>query len=145
MGQFPSSSLGAGSFSYQSVVRFQIWAGFFPSSISRCLCFISGVWGVGVSVRFLVYDPVAVAHYFMHVQVLEGTQISFSGYFCSTFKCWQAFHGSITKRVSQSSHLTSPLLVSTGECSQKSIAKWLQTCLVYAIPRSYKLSCSHIL
>lgn len=94
---------------------------FLPPLADAFASYQRGDRGVGVSVRFLVYDSVAVAHYFMHVQVLEGTQISFSGYFCSTFKCWQALHGSITNRVSQSSHLTSPLLVSTGECSQKSL------------------------
>lgn len=94
------------------------WVSFLPPLADAFASYQRGVQGVGVSVRFLVYDSVAVAHYFMHVQVLQGTQISFSGHFCSTFKCWQALHGFITKTVSQSSHLTLPLLVSTGECSQ---------------------------
>ena len=106
---------------------------FLPSLAYVFASYQRGDRGVGMSVRFLVYDSVAVAQYFMHMQVLEGTQISFSGYFCSAFKCWQALHGSITNSISELTPDVTSACEYWGMFTEK-LAKWLQTCLCMPFP-----------
>lgn len=101
VGQFPSSSPVAGVFSYQSMVGFQMWAGFLPFSISRCLCLISERSSRCGHVSQILCLWLNSSCSSPHTHTSPGAPMGFSRYFCSNFRCWQALHGSTTKTVFQ--------------------------------------------